>query len=254
MTKSVLLLPLMVCLSGCAAAQPTKLIVVTDGFQAVKPTPGTRAVFLDFWERPPRAGRHPLGEMHGTFREAEAAWRREHGGRGEPDLSAERRRALQQAAAAWLREHGGIEMLVPRDSRDELLEEQRFRLRQDDADDLKVGRLRGASLVINVEGTERWGQEPEVRIQAASVETGEIVWWGSARFPGPGGRRDPGTAFFCVWADRISLPFLGWMMTGALETAFGLLPPSRHAVDERVRRVDARGCAETPGYTGYTRP
>lgn len=192
MTKFLLLLPLALLLSACAWNKPQTAVLVTEGFHTELPAKGTRAVFVDFWS----TNRSPVGYS--------------------PDLDG----MLQDYVAAWLR-HVGIVLIVPVQDRGPLLEEQRFRLLQDDAR-LRIGQMHGASLFIDLQIGSRW-EDPVVTVKATSVETGEIVWSGSAK------------ARACVWGERDPAQ-LRRLADHALATAFGFEQSGTHVVQV------AKGC------------
>lgn len=221
MTKYLLLLTLMVWLSGCAGgAGPSATaipIVLTEGFHTGMPAAGTRAMFTEF------------GKNHRS---------------GGDSYSAEAR-ILEEFTARWLR-HVGISVVASPETRWQLREEQQFRLRQEDADELRIGRMRGASQVIHLEIHDRSPEPPRVTIQAMAVETGEIVWSGSAlmpRWPSPPEsestrRRHLRAIDFELLAD--------W----ALATAFGFARSGGHpgcALPGEVSPTSGVSSVATPG-------
>lgn len=173
-------------LSGCSSG-PTTLPLTTAGFVTERPAAGTRAMFRELW-----LGEHRIGYNDGA------------------------EEAVREYMAGWLR-RVGVVLVVPATSRYQLLEEQRFRLRQDE--DVQIGKLGGAALIIEVRVLLRMMEDPAVRVQATSVETGTIVWAGSATMPRCGPRE--------VLFSGTSVP--GWMLERladfALATAFGLTTP-----------------------------
>jgi len=74
--------------------------------------------------------------------------------------------------------------VVERDSLPRLLEEQHLQLRLGDerySDLLHVGKLVGADHVVFVQAR----VDASVSVRAVGVETGEVVWLGTARYPRP---------------------------------------------------------------------
>jgi len=201
MRLSALLCMLIVWLAGCTS--PPTYVVQTDGFHASSiDVVGLR--YTDAQGRP-RVKVKKLDPVPAMFT---ALW--EWKGAGYHYAGEEEAR---DAAVEWLT-HVGVVPIVPRDVRHELLDEQRFRLLQDD-DKLRLGRMQGVQWIIDVRVRGAVLEQPAVTIRATSVETGEIVWSGSARSQRSMREDHPSSACIRLLVDQ------------ALATAFGFLQPGR---------------------------
>lgn len=122
------------------------------------------------------------------------------------------------AASTWLHKRGVV--IIERVQLDQVLNEQRIRLRhtaEDEADLLRIGRLVGATMIVFADGMVRTGQfgNASVTIRAVDVEQALVLWSGRAQYIGP-------------------LEYVEYAITGltceALATAWGYRKPGTHSI------------------------
>jgi transposase len=182
-------------------------VIVTDGFHAKLPAAGTHAQFPELWPG------HGKSALYNYPEESHA----------------------RDAIVTWLRKRGVV-FVVPVEERYRLTTEQRFRLQHDASDTVKIGKMEGASLLIAVRIDDGIIRAPSVTVTATEVETGEIVWSGSARMaPRTVADYSHKTSMGTVIplyesARQIDAQTLSVMACHALATAFGILSPSKYQV------------------------
>jgi hypothetical protein len=178
---------------GCGCAVDYPVYPVTDGFHKALPQPNTRSVI---W------GDHPTAV--GTV-------------------------------TTWLQKRGLT--IVERARLQQIFNEQQIRLTHtpdDEAQVLRVGKLLGAQTVVFVDASfqkelrshyyEGSGgaaivYSAGVSIRGVNVETSEVVWSGTARYPNPvGGIEDALAKLTCQ----------------ALATAWGFRPPGQHEFNSQA--------------------
>lgn len=202
-------------LSACAWFQPVQPPIVpvsTHGFQTAVPTAGTVVTYtaLD--------GRN-------------LSWN-SYDFRGE--------RIARDFITSWLHQRGVVFVTADQDA---LLQEQYWQLAHTANPTMRVGKLKGAAQIIDVRITSGYN-DPAVTIKATSVETGEIVWTGSATMPvirslDTSHRNFMGEVIPLVHTiEKLDTHTMGLLACHALRTAFGLQPPGTYPV-----RLD-RPCAE----------
>ena len=188
--------------SACAwLSTPSTAVVTLDGFHTRLPEPGTRAMFPEL-----------------SFSGRSSAY----------DFTGEG--LARDAVATWLSKRG-VTFVVPVSDRYKLVEEQRFRLQHDGGDTLRVGKMQGASIIVDVH-IGSGSRDPSVTVRATSVETGEIVWSGTAQMP-PRMVADyslsKSTPVYRT-AQVVDGQTLSLLACGALNVAFGLEQPGSYRV------------------------
>ena len=202
-------------LSACASTPPPVTSMLTEGFHRTLTPAGTPAAFATLDESLARGSIDPSYDFSGHT-------------------------AAVDAISTWLQQHG---LVIVTTNRDRLLAEQRFRLQHESADAVRVGRMQGAALLLDVRIT-NGSTDPTVTIRATSVETGEVAWSGSAKMP-PRTVADYSHKNFMGeviplyrTAQKIDGQTLSLLACHALRTAFCLEPPGTYQI-----RLD-RPCAE----------
>lgn len=191
----LLLVLLMASLPSCAGfgASPSRDVVLTDGSHQSLPAPGTKMMV---WT-PSSDGSYQRSEDQATIQ-------------------------IRDAVTIWLQKHGMV--LVGQD-RNAVLSEQQFRLMSRD-DRVRVGQLTGVQQVVFQHLADNLAH---VTLQAVDVESGEVVWIGSASTPAEfltDGR---------IWllGPVLRPPALRALACHALRTAWGLEPPARYALSSK---------------------
>jgi len=208
MRLSVLLCMLLVWLAGCSTPAP-HFGIETDGFHANS----IDVVGLRYTDAEGRIHTKvkKLDSVPAVFTELFAYHKPSF-----YDYSSER--VAKHAAVEWLR-HVGVTPVISPEVRETAIEEQRRQLRQQKDASVRIGVMSGAVWLIDVRVDERNPWRAGVHLWATSIETGEVVWSGTARSP-----------YTAQYYESSPRPECIRLLTDhALATAFGFQQPGRQA-------------------------